>query len=358
MSFLNWDIAAIPDGQLTIRSASLTGYPELARSLGLDPVLLMRQVGLPVRCMDNLETRISVNAVHQLLEISACDSGVEDFGLRLASKRRLSNLGPLSLVLREEPTGMHALETMCRYLRLINTSLFTRIERRADLIVIKEVILVERAQSARQAIEMAIGVLVRAMRDLMGAQWRPRRVCFTHRPPDILDIHFGLFGPNVEFNADFNGIVCSALELNQQLPRTDFDMAQYAHSFFERAVAQPQNGEVTAIRQLMSMLLPGRRCTAEHVAQHLGVDRRTVHRRLREEGENFSSVLRMVRRDLVQRQLSDADKSNAEVADLLGFSGPSSLANWFRGEFGCTVSEWRRASKMSKHSAHGFSCAG
>ena len=94
---------------------------------------------------------------------------------------------------------------------------------------------------------------------------------------------------------------------------------------------------------LAALLLPGGRCTADQVAQHLGVDRRTVHRRLLRENESFSSVLRWVRREFVQRQLADADRTMAEVAELLGFSGSSAFAHWFRTEFGCTVGAWRRA---------------
>jgi AraC-like DNA-binding protein len=334
--------------RLTIRSASLKGYPELASSLGLDAALMMRRAGLPKRCLDDLETQVSADAVQQLLEASAQASGAEDFGLRLASKRHLSNLGPISLVLREEPTALQALETLCRYLRLLNASLFTRVEQQADQVVIREEVLVERAASARQAIEMAIGVMMRILHDLLGAQWRPRRVCFAHRAPRDARTHHELFGPNVEFNAAFNGIVCDARELNQQLPRTDPDMARYARSFLDKALGAQRQGDLQAIRQLVGVLLPGGRCTAEQVAQHLGVDRRTMHRRLSAEGETFSSVLRSVRRELAQRQLADADRTGAEVAGLLGFSGSSAFAHWFGGEFGCTVSTWRRQHRQQR----------
>lgn len=336
----------MPGYRLTIRSASLKGYPELASSLGLDAALMMRRAGLPRRCLDDLETQVSADAVQQLLEASAKASGTEDFGLRLASKRHLSNLGPISLVLREEPTGLQALETLCRYLRLLNASLFTRVEQQADQVLIREEVLVERAAHARQAIEMAIGVMFRILRDLLGAQWRPRRVCFAHRPPMTACVHREMFGPNVEFNAGFNGIVCDARDLKQQLPRTDPDMARYARSFLDNALGEQRHGSVQAIRQLVGVLLPGGRCTAGQVAEHLGVDRRTLHRRLSVEGETFSSVLRRVRREFVQRQLSDADRTVAEVAELLGFSNSSALAHWFKAEFGSSVSAWRRSGRQ------------
>src|SRR6185312_12084700 len=53
--------------------------------------------------------------VVRLLELSAAESGREDFGVLLAQRRRLSTVGPLSVVLREEPDLRCALELLIRY---------------------------------------------------------------------------------------------------------------------------------------------------------------------------------------------------------------------------------------------------
>jgi hypothetical protein len=143
-----------------IRSASLNGYLELAQALGLNAPAMMAQAGLSLRCLDDPETPISVLAVRQLLESSARAAGVEDFGLQLARTRRLANLGPISIVLREEPTARQALDTLGRYLRLLNASLLTHIEDHGDVVVIREDVLIEGGGSVRQSIELAVGVKI------------------------------------------------------------------------------------------------------------------------------------------------------------------------------------------------------
>ncbi|RYF53574.1 MAG: hypothetical protein EOO27_25840 [Comamonadaceae bacterium] len=70
--------------QSTIRSATLIGYPELARSIGLDPDRLMRRCGLNPSCLADPDSRIDATAVAKLLETSAAEGQVEDFGLRLS----------------------------------------------------------------------------------------------------------------------------------------------------------------------------------------------------------------------------------------------------------------------------------
>ena len=302
----------------------------------------MRRAGLSPRCLDDPETPISVGAVRGLLEASAKAAGVEDFGLRLARGRRLANLGPISIVLREEPTARQALDTLSRYLRLLNASLLTRIEDHGDVVVIREEFLIEGRASIRQSIEMAVGVMYRILGELLGTGWQPRRVCFSHRPPQDVGSHRALFGPNLEFNSSFNGIVCAARDLAARLPTADTGMAPYARRFLEQALSQSRTNTTDAARQLVAALLPGGRCTADQVAQHLAMDRRTLHRHLNADGETFSSLMQAVRAEFALRQIRDSDRSLSELAELLGFSGPSALAFWFRRKFGCTVSAWRQ----------------
>ena len=51
-----------------VRSACLTHYTEVARSLGLDPLQQLRAVGLSPRCLQQLDLKIPVEAVGRLLE--------------------------------------------------------------------------------------------------------------------------------------------------------------------------------------------------------------------------------------------------------------------------------------------------
>ena len=324
-----------------IRSASLSGYIELARGLGLDPSRMMRDAGLSVRCLDDPEMPISVKAVRQLLEDSAQEAGVEDFGLQLARGRRLSNLGPIGLVLRDEPTARQALDTLSRYLRLLNTSLLTNIEESGDTVIIREQILLESAGSVRQSMELAVGVMYRILMELLGPQWRARKVCFTHRQPKQLASHRAVFMTTLEFNSDFNGIVCAAKDLQKALPQETSGISNFARQFLDQALSRSQKQTLASTRQLISALLPGGRCTAEQVAQHLGIDRRTLHRHLQVDGETFLSLVNNIRAEFALRQIRDSDRSLTELAQLLGFSGASALAFWFRRKFGCTVLQMR-----------------
>ena len=326
-----------------IRSASLSGYVELVISMGGDPQAFLRGVGLSAQLIENPEAPIPGEAVRELLEVTARATGAEDFALRLAARRSFANLGPISLVLNEEPTPRAALDTLCRYLKLLNASLITRIEDVGRNVIVREDLLPIRQLPMRQSMELAIGVMFRILRELIGPQWLPLQVCFTHRAPADAAAHRRFFGRAPLFNQAFNGLVCAAADL--QVPRAPGDpgVARFARNYLDAALRRRGDGLGESCRELVLVLLPGGRCTAQQVARHLQVDRRTLHRHLAADGLSFSALVNQVRSELVMRHLRDSDMPLGEVAGLLGFAAPSSFSHWFRARFGRSVTAWRKA---------------
>jgi len=87
--------------------------------------------------------------------------------------------------------------------------------------------------------------------------------------------------------------------------------------------------------------LPSGRCTAASVARQIGIDRKTVHRRLASQDKTFSDVLNEVRRELAERHIRLERRSLTETAQLLGFSCLPNFSRWFRSQFGSSASAWR-----------------
>lgn len=326
-----------------IRSASLSGYLDLAREVSLDGAQMLREFGIDARALADPEALIDVLAVRRLLEASARRAGREDFGLRLAASRRLSNLGPISLVLRDSTTGREALETLLRHMRLLNTSLLTRIEDAGDVVVIREEFLLGEPGTLRQSMELAIGVMHRILQELLGPRWQARQVAFIHRAPLDPSTHTQVFGRRVAFNAEFNGIVCAHSDLERPLERADPAMARIAKRYIERSLEFDSAGPAERVRDLILALLPTGRCTVERVAGHLGVDRRTVHRQLSREGTTFRFLLQSTRTELAERHVRDGNRPLGEIGGMLGFAEASAFSRWFRAAFGTSVTRWRRA---------------
>ena len=100
----------------TIRSASLVDYPEIARSVGLDPYKMLERVGLARSCLRNPDLRISTDAVAELLEASASAARVDDYLSALLKLLRVSAIcngsAMFSRELRLSPTELMGLRRL------------------------------------------------------------------------------------------------------------------------------------------------------------------------------------------------------------------------------------------------------
>jgi AraC-like DNA-binding protein len=317
-----------------VRSAVLQGYRELAASLALDPIALMKAVGLDPTSTVDPDRRIPAKAVAALFELSASAAKADDFGLRLAQFRRFSNLGPVSLVAREEPDVRSALQLILRYLHLHNEALQLQLVEQAGLATIGIQFVFRDSMSLRQSAELVVGVVHQILRAFLGARWKAQRVCFAHDGAADSRAHRRFFGCPVDFGERFNGLVLRSRELDTPNPMSDPMLARYAHQYLE-TIAVPEQASVRdKVWQLIHVLMPAGRCSVEHVARSLGVDRRTVHRWLAASGTTFSALLNAARRDLAQRYVGRRDCALREVAALLGFSELSAFSRWYRAQFG------------------------
>ncbi|MDM0109453.1 AraC family transcriptional regulator [Variovorax sp. J22R24] len=326
-----------------VRSASLTNYADVARAAGLDPLALLADVGLNPACLHDPDLRIPSDAVRRLLEASATVSRMDNFGLRMVETRQLSNLGVVALVAREEPTVRRIVRAMLRYSHLLNESVYAKLEEADGVAVIREELLLGQEGSSRQATELLVGVMYRNLKYFLGPDWSPIRVCFTHPPPQDPGLHIRIFGYVVAFGQDFNGLVCTTRDMDAPNPLADPVMARYARQMLEATAGSGRMATVDSVRHILLVLLATGECSIDQVAQQLGVDRRTVHRRLLREGTTFTDVVNMVRREMAVHYVEDGTRPLSQVAELLGFSALSAFSRWYKQQFGEVAGRRRRS---------------
>jgi AraC-like DNA-binding protein len=104
---------------------------------------------------------------------------------------------------------------------------------------------------------------------------------------------------------------------------------------------------VSDVKKAIYLSLPSGRASIELVAQSLGINVRSLQRQLAESGDFFSVLVDEVRRELALRYMENPNFSLCRVAELLGYSMPSSFTRWFRAEFGLAPAAWRK-NKLNK----------
>ncbi len=326
------------------RGASLTGFADLCRALGLDPNRLAIQAGLPPAALTDPDLKVHAAGVGRVLEFAARRAGIDDFGLRLAETRRLSNMGAVALVAREQPSLRKALEVMAQYQWMQSEALALELEEADDIAIAHLRLAVEGGRTSRQAMELSCGVLCRNIRSLMGDGWAPEAVLFRHGPPASLEVHHRVFRSAPQFGQDLDGLVLRRDELDAPLAMADPIMAMQAERMIRQIAETRSRTMGDRVSELILLLLPTGVCSADRVARHLGCDRRTLHRRLAIEGTSFSKLMDQKRGDLLRSMIGDPRRSMAAIADLAGFASPSSFSHWVRRELGASPSALRQES--------------
>jgi AraC-like DNA-binding protein len=113
-------------------------------------------------------------------------------------------------------------------------------------------------------------------------------------------------GTTVEFGADRDEFALSANARELPLIHADAYLNNLLLKYCEAALAVRRDNMSrlrTKVENAISSLLPHGRVLVEDVARNLGMSKRTLARKLADEGLNFTEILQQLRRDLAVRYL-------------------------------------------------------
>lgn len=319
-----------------VRAASLSGYLECMAALGCDPVPLLREQGLSRASLANPELTLPAQAVVRLLERSAEASKCATLGLRIAAGRVLANLGTASLLIVHQPTLRQALAALGEFRGRINSTLVLGVSEQHGEAILREGLALANPEPARQSHELALGVLLRLCRVVLGESWSPRLVCLTGPPPASHDltIYRRLLRCEVQFDAEFNALVVASADLDRPGVLADPGMAAHARNLLDAVGQGTARGAGEQVEGLIRLLLPSGRATIEACAAALGLTVRTLQRRLDSEGEQFSVMLGRARKQLAAQYLANPRLRITDVAAMLGYSSVAAFSRWHAGAFG------------------------
>ena len=327
-----------------VRACSLTGYFVVAEQLGLDVTPLLRRVGLTRSMMSNPEQMLPARSVVQLLEDSAWASGCATFGLRMATERRVSDIGIVSLLLVHQPTLRRSLEVLGEFRNRLNSHLSLQIEDQGETVFLRQHFALNPPIFSRQVNDAALGVHYKLCRTIMGDEWRPQSVCLNYeRPtPSHRAIYDRLFDCPIQFGSDFDGIIVDGSDMSRQLPRWEAALAGHARDLVTATVDPGERTMADEVAQSIRLIMPSGRATFGGIADALGMSVRTLQRRLEREGTSFGNLLDRVRAQQVSQHLANRRLRLTEVSHFLGFSNLASFSAWYRSKFHETPTEARR----------------
>lgn len=319
-----------------VRATALLDLPAIALEAGIDPYPALQSAGIDPAILARADLTIPAENVAWLLDGLAERHGIADLGLRLATRRRLANMGVAGLVLGQQATVREALGMVDRYRHLMSDSLSLHIEETAGTATAMLGLALRGAAPQRQSRELGLAAFVHLFRLLLGEEWRADSVHFTHPAPSTATMHRRFFGCPVHFDSPFDGFEFPASDLDRVKSDVDTALASYAATLLDSLPGQDKGAVVTMVVRLIQMLMPMGRASLINVARAMGSNVRSLQRALAAQGLEFRTMLASARDEQARSYLQDPSLTIEAIAERLGYASATAFVRAFGRRQGIT----------------------
>jgi AraC-like DNA-binding protein len=293
---------------------------------------LLRRANLTVQQVKNPNLRIPVKDQINFLNLVAEKLDDEFLGIRIGQMLELREPGLLYYVMASSHTVGEALQRCARYSTIQNEGVRIGYHAGKTVTVTFDYFGVSRRLDRHQ-IECFITLLVRMCRKLSGLSLVPSQVRLMHRRSRMPSEFTRLFGTQVAFSCEADEVVYPGWVARNSCVNADPYLNALLVKYCDEAMAQRRKKAATwqtKVENAIVPLLPHGHARIGAVAAELGVSRRTLARRLADEGMTFRKVLDDMRFDLSKRYLREQDLPISEIAWLLGYRETSALNHAFK----------------------------
>ena len=325
-------------GTVTIRSIS--AIPDVLRELGANVEKVLGRAGLEPDLFSNRDNLLTYSALGRLVGECVKITGCEDFGLRVGMRQSAGNIGLAGFVAINSLTVQEALQTIVSSLKLSDTGATVSLDSRDEAAVLSYVIISPNVEAADHLADGAIAIACNLMRQLRGSAWRPLEVCLTRSRPLDIGSFAKFFGAPIRFDGDEACLIFSRGELDSIVANRDTDLHEILAPLLEKAVTDFAGGFEVDVRKILRAQISNAPLTPVRAAKALGMNSRTLARRLAKEKLTFSEIAQDVKYQTAQ-MLLQRDKDVAEIAMMIGYSDVTAFIRAFRSWSGMTPARWR-----------------
>jgi len=320
-----------------------------ANAAGVTPEEICRAAKLDLSVLEDIDNQIPFTQLIGLYQCAAQLTGDDAFGLHVGEQDSPKLYGILGYVTINSRTVGEALNRLVRF-QWIRTEAYEFsleiIGSNAQLTYLYKANDVS-PQERRHESEESLCSVIEFGRRMTGFDWIPLEVHFEHARPENVSEHERIFRAPVFFNKPVAKLIFDKSVLELPLVEADLTLG----SLLERqagdllATSPRHVIFVNQVRQLICESLRDGEARIETIYRKLGCSKRTLQRKLREEGTSFQELLEETQHDLSKFYLQKPELGICEISYLIGFSQPSAFHRAFRRWTGLTPKEFRHIQK-------------
>jgi AraC-like DNA-binding protein len=338
--------AAIHPGVL--RVAPMIAMPGMLRAAGVDPAELLAEFGLPVSHFEDPDNVIAFTTLGSILSRCVERTRCEHFGLLVGQQWGSSVLGPVGYLIQSAPDVHSGLAELATYLHVHDGGAVVTLVTDAATASLGYEIIVPGVESAGQILDAAMAIGFNILREMCGVSWRPLGVQLAHFLKGPVEPFRKFFGLAPSFDEERTAIVFAKSWLDTKLAGTD----PFLHRMMADRIVDLKGraGEdmVDQVRRILRSAIGSPALTLESVAQHIGINARTLNRRLAAEATSFREVRDTLRWEIACQLLANTRRPACEIAEAMGFADAASFNRAFRRRSGLAPGQWRAARRVKE----------
>ena len=302
---------------------------------GIDGRSIWSDSGLAANVLEDPEAWMPVKDLSCFLEAAVRKTGWATLGLDagIAPRRQHSQF---SLRLLLSPSLYETLSSVCRLASQEDTSAHWRLVREGPFFWMQCQHEHGSEEGVRQIEFFRYACMLEIVRFATDEDWLPQHVDFQSSiAPDVTESPY-LSGAAVRFDMPCMQLAIPPLLLSR--PMHGIPSVPLGRSRF---TAQLDKFESTLLELVRYQILSGKG-RLEDAAQALGLSRRSLQRRLSNQGITYTGLLQKVRIDTAMVWLSDGVMSISGIAARLGYGESTNFSRAFRKKCGVPPREFRR----------------
>lgn len=322
----------------------------LISELGLDHIAVLRRAGLPTGMLDGDGSQVTLDAFYHIWAAVTAQADDPLLALKLGDASGIDYFDPAFFAAMCSPSMNVAAQRLADYKRLVSP--FTLdVKIRQDATQIAFVCLAETDVHPTMALTEIV-FLVNFARRATRHRIVPISVSMPFDVPEraAFDAHLGC----PILHAQTRSVTFAAQDAERPFLTHDDEIWDLFEPKLRRQIDRMHGAPAihTRVAHCLNELLPSGRATVEEVARELAMSKRTLQRRLSEEGTNWLEVLNEAREALAKHYLSTTNYGAAEVSFLLGFADPNSFFRAFKRWEDTTPEIWRGKQQSRSETLH------
>lgn len=303
--------------------------------------------GIPLARLEDMEGTISLGDVMKVIQSTLELTGDPALGLHTGQEISVEMLDMFGMMVASAPNVRAAISIVMQYSPLISTLARTELREEGDTATLVLYLHPElKALDNHYAIEVVFSSALLLFRRLVDGPFTIRSGSTTLPAPAWQDEYTTVLGDEVtvHFNAAEDSMTFDRSLLDLPMKRHSPGLYQQLQMQAAKRMASLPNPESTSasVKRLIDETLGKQLIDLPLIASLMGLNPRTLQRRLKEENVTFQSLLESSRYRLACDLLAQQNHSVEDIAAMLGYSEPANFYRAFKTWSGLTPNEYRR----------------